>query len=293
MKAAIVYSDCLTAVSPTYAQEILTPPFGSGLDGVLSTRKDALTGVLNGADYDRWDPGKDAYLPKNYTGKNFVTAKKEARKLLRRTLHMAEAQRPVLGMVGRLAHQKGVDLLVDAALRLVTMGVDLVVIGDGDRQLADQLRKLREHLPTRVGVFVGFNEKLSHLTLAASDMVLVPSRYEPCGLTQMYGMRYGAVPIVHRTGGLNDTVVDVTASPRNGTGFVFADLSTEGLIAGVKKALGYREKTPEKWQDLQRRGMAQEFSWKEAARRYIRLYEADSVVISAGNSHVRRPAVIR
>ncbi|HEV8337921.1 MAG TPA: glycogen synthase GlgA [Candidatus Polarisedimenticolia bacterium] len=279
LKAGILFADRITTVSPNYAREILTPEFGCGLEGVLAGRRDHLTGILNGADYDLWNPETDAALPRRYGADSLEgraadpSGKEEARQALRREFGLRPAKRPLLGVVSRLAHQKGIDLLAEAAPALWKEGADLAVLGTGDPDLVDRLRRLKEEQPHRLGLKIQYDDRCAHLVVAGSDFVLVPSRYEPCGLVQMHALRYGTPPIVTRTGGLADTVKDETESPGAGTGFIMRDPSAEALVEASGRGMTLRQKRPAAWRELQRRAMAEEFSWEMAARRYIELYQ--------------------
>lgn len=272
LKAGILYADRITTVSPSYAKEILGEPFGCGLDGVLRTRAADLAGILNGADYEVWNPAADPHLPRAY-GPESLEGKEESRAAVRAALQLPPAGRAILGVVSRLARQKGIDVVVEAAPALLEEGADLAILGAGDVSLGRALEELHRRRPDRVGLFLGFNEQLSHLITAGSDLLLVPSRYEPCGLSQMHAMRYGTLPVVHRTGGLGDTVRDAEEDPARGTGFVFDGLTSERLVETVRRALDLRRADPATWRRLQQRAMAEDFSWAKAARRYVDLYQ--------------------
>ena len=270
LKAGIVYSDALTTVSPTYAREILTPEFGCRLDGLLRWQTGKLRGILNGADYTRWDPSSDATLLHPY-GPETLARKADSARALRERLHLPASDRPVLGVVSRLAHQKGIDVLTNSVERLLEEGADLAVLGSGEQAIVDHLEWLRHRHPDRIGITIGYDESLSHLVIAGSDLLLIPSRYEPCGLTQMYAMRYGTLPVVTRTGGLADTVRD-SPDPSHATGFFLDDLSTGSLVATVRRALALRRTDPSAWRRRQRNAMTADFSWDLAASRYSELY---------------------
>jgi starch synthase len=272
LKAGIVYSDVLTTVSPTYAREILTEGFGCGLDGLLRWQSPKLHGILNGADYDLWDPSRDAALPQPYDSDS-LERKAASTSALRERFGLPPADRPVLGVVSRLVTQKGIDLVAEAAGPLLAAGGDLVVLGSGDQGIVDYLGKMRAYNPEHVALYVGYNEKLSHLVMAGSDLLLIPSRYEPCGLTQMYAMRYGTLPVATRTGGLADTVRDASDGDA-GTGFFLENFSAGALADAVRRALELRRSAPEAWTRLQRNAMAADFSWDAAAARYADLYSA-------------------
>ncbi len=282
LKAGIVLADRITAVSPTYAREAITSEGGFGLDTVLSRRGADFEGILNGADYEIWNPETDKRLPRRY-GPGSLDAKRACGETLRAALDLPPADRPILGVVSRLVEQKGIDLVARAAPGLLEMGADLAILGDGDAAIATELERLRNARPSRVGLRIGFDEGLSHLIIAGSDLFLMPSRYEPCGLAQMHAMRYGTVPVVRRTGGLADTVRDAGgarsegAGPDGGTGFLFDDPSPEALAAAVRRALELRRSNPSSWRALQARAMREDFSWDKAATRYEEIYQALAV----------------
>jgi starch synthase len=274
MKAGLTYSDELTTVSPSYAREILTPDFGFGLEGVLAGREGALTGLLNGVDYDVWNPESDKLIAQRYDADRLV-GKAACKAALRRELGLEEAPgQPLLAVVSRLTEQKGLDLLLHCLPRLVQSGAQLVVLGSGDAVLEDGFRHVGKSHPGSVAVRTGFDEALSHRIFAGADMVLVPSRFEPCGLTQLYGLRYGAVPIVHRVGGLADSVVDATAenlAAQLATGFVFTAADAGALAGAIDRAIAlYRQ--PHAWRRLAARAMTQDFSWDHSAGLYTALY---------------------
>jgi starch synthase len=270
LKGGIVSADAITTVSPTYAKEILTPAFGCKLEGVLGARRDTLFGVLNGLDLDEWDPGRDPYLELPYGPEDVVEGKRAARALLAAETGVGAASRPLLGMVSRLAEQKGADLLAAALDDTVTMGFDLVVLGTGERRYEDAMRAAQAAHPGRVAVLTRFDERLAHRIYAASDLFLMPSRYEPCGLGQMIAMRYGTLPVVHRTGGLADTVMD--ARSKNGTGFVMEELTPAELTSTLARAARLLA-DPARLAAVRQTAMARDFSWKASAREYAKLYE--------------------
>lgn len=272
LKAGLACADRITTVSPRHAEEILTPEFGFGLDGLLRGRREALRGILNGADYDAWDPARDRSLPRPY-GPDGLEAKAQAARALRERFGLRRSDRPLLGALGRLARQKGFDVLAAAAPGLLDLDADLVLVGSGDPSVEARLRDLADGLPGRVGVRLGFDTELAHLLIGGCDLLLVPSRYEPCGLVQMHALRYGTPPVVHRTGGLADTVLDEDDRPGRGTGFAFDGLTPESLIGAVRRALRHRAADPSAWRALQRRAMAADFSWDRAAAEYAALYE--------------------
>ncbi len=271
LKGGLVSADAVTTVSPTYAREILLPEFGCGLEGVLATRHDSLFGILNGRDTDEWDPRRDPHLEVAFGARDdVVEGKAAARALLGREAKLASGERPLVGMVSRLAEQKGADLLAAALDEIVGLGYDVVVLGAGERRYEEAVRAAQAAHPGRVAAFIKFDERLAHRIYAASDLFLMPSRYEPCGLGQMIAMRYGALPVVTRTGGLADTVPD--ADEPQGTGFVLPELTPPALIATLVRAravLGDRARLAA----VRAVGMTRDFTWKTSARRYVELYE--------------------
>ena len=270
LKGGLVSADALTTVSPTYAKEILTPAFGCRLEGILDGRRDRLFGILNGLDLEEWDPGRDPYLELPYGADEVDEGKRAARELLAAETGVGGGRRPLLGMVSRLAEQKGADLLAAVLDDIVAMGFDLVVLGTGERRYEEAMRAAEAAHPGRVGVLTRFDERLAHRIYAASDLFLMPSRYEPCGLGQMIAMRYGTLPVVNRTGGLADTVVDV--SQDGGTGFVLEELTPAELVATLSRAHELLAE-PAKLAEVRKRAMARDFSWKASAREYVKLYE--------------------
>jgi starch synthase len=278
LKAGLRYADRVTTVSPTYAREILTPAFGCGLDGVLAERGDDFSGILNGIDEVLWNPATDPVLPRSYreadiSGKRACKAALQAEFGLR-----VSPETPVLGFVSRLTEQKMADTILDVLPWLVAQGTQFVAVGEGDPALQAGFEAARERFGDKIAVIVGYDEPLAHKLQAGSDILLAPARFEPCGLTQLYALRYGSLPVVRRTGGLADTVVDATATAiadRSATGFVFDDPSAEDLTATLERALSlYRE--PLIWRRLQLQAMAQDFSWTASATQYAALYSAAS-----------------
>jgi starch synthase len=272
MKAGIIYSDTITTVSPTYAREIQTPEFGYGLDGVLKSRSRDLVGILNGADYTVWNPESDKLIPYRYSAED-VTGKRLCRQHLISRLGMKLGEGvPLVGMISRLVDQKGFDLVAKAFERLVNLDVGVVILGTGEKKYHELLTGYAERHPDRVSVNIGFDEELAHQIEAGCEMFLMPSKYEPCGLNQMYSMKYGTVPVVRRTGGLADSVIDFDASP-DSTGFVFEEYSSDDLHEAVKRARGtYRDGNA--WKGLVGRGMKRDFSWQQQAKVYIDTYVA-------------------
>jgi starch synthase len=277
LKTGIVFADMVSTVSPTYAREIQSAPGGCSLEGVLSGRGDSLVGIVNGIDTVTWDPGNDPHLPRPYGAADVAAGKQAAKEALAARLgHPAADPRPLIAFVGRLAEQKGIGLVFDLLGRLAGGGrARFVILGTGDPRAEDGLRRLAASHPDSIDLIIGFDEGLAHLVQGAADMLLMPSLYEPCGLTQLYALRYGTIPIVRSTGGLVDTVVDATpASLADGTasGFRFSDVDGGALADAVGRALELHADT-DRWQALVRRVMHEDWSWDESARHYLRLYE--------------------
>jgi len=273
MKAGLWYADLITTVSPTYAEEIQTPEHGFGLDGVLRDRSDHLIGILNGIDADYWNPETDPLIPYNYGPSDFQRKRENKRRLLEVTHLPVEDRTPVIGMVGRLVEQKGLDILagiLDTFLK--ENEVRIVVLGSGQPEYETLLKKAARRFPKKLAVSTGFDEPLAHLIEAGSDFFLMPSRYEPCGLNQMYSMRYGTIPIVRRTGGLADTVEEFNPERGTGSGFVFTDYSPGALRAALERALAAYQHTSA-FKALITRVMRRDFSWAHSARKYIEAYE--------------------
>jgi starch synthase len=274
LKGGIVFSDAITTVSPTYAKEIQTPAFGAGFEGILAGRSSDLYGILNGIDTDRWDPRRDPYLPEPYDEHSLE--KKEAAKralleLMFPSTSLAALEKPLVGIVSRLVDQKGFDLVAELAAELPHYG-SFAVLGTGDPRYETMWRELAAARPNRFGVKIGFDEALAHLIEGAADLFLMPSRFEPCGLNQMYSMRYGTVPIVRATGGLDDTVTDYNDATSTGTGFKFRPYTAPALRDAMQRARAAFA-NPSRWRGLQLAGMRQDFSWDRSAREYVKLYE--------------------
>jgi len=272
MKGAIVATDMITAVSPTYADEIRSPEGGLGLDGILRARHDRVVGILNGVDYDVWNPAKDVHLPARYSRED-LSGKAECRADLCR-LAGFEVGDPglILGAIGRLTDQKGFDLLLEASPELIRRGVRIAMLGSGEPALEGAMRLIESHAPGRFRAFVGYDEALSHRIEAGCDAIVMPSRFEPCGLTQLYSLAYGTVPIVRRTGGLADSVVGLTdGNLEHATGFQFDDPSPHALGAAVLYAqrVFFHKET---WGRLVQNGMSADFSWNRSAEVYEAVY---------------------
>ncbi len=275
LKAGLYYADQLTTVSPTYAKEIQTEAFGFGMEGLLESRNADLTGILNGIDTQVWNPETDPYLFKNYSNKR-IAGKKAVKRLLQKELGLAaNSDSPLLGIVSRFAHQKGLDLLPVIIPKLIEQGCQFAILGSGDKTIESQFLILSQKYPNRMSVTVDYNEPLSHNIMAGADMFIMPSRFEPCGLNQMYGMAYGTPPIVSATGGLADSVIDTTkATLRNktATGFVIDDVNETALKARILEAITYWQQ-PKIWREIQRHGMQLDVSWSQSAKAYLLLYQ--------------------
>ncbi|MFO1371672.1 MAG: glycogen synthase GlgA [Candidatus Competibacteraceae bacterium] len=274
LKAGLYYADHIVTVSPRYACEIQTPEFGFGLQGLLNVYHDRLTGILNGIDADTWNPETDPYLATHYSSHNFY-GKAANKCLLQKQLALnPEPDQPLLALVTRLTYQKGIDLVLALAEELLRQPLQFAVLGSGDKAYEAQWRALAEEYPGQVGVMIGYDEQLAHLLEAGADLFLMPSRFEPCGLNQMYSMRYGTLPLVRCTGGLADSVVDTTPRSlldRTATGFVFEGANRAELLACILRALllyGDRHA----WHQVQHNGMRQDFSWTASAAQYLELY---------------------
>ncbi len=275
LKAGIAFADRVTTVSPTYAREIQTPAFGAGLDGLLRHRVGVLSGILNGIDAEVWNPARDPTLPRVYGIDDAEFGKRAAKNELCRRFGLApRPAAPLFGVVSRLTQQKGLDLLLEALPALVAEGGQLLLLGSGDQDLERGFATVAAMHPEDVAVSLGYDEALSHLIIAGADAFLVPSRFEPCGLTQLYALRYGTLPVVRRTGGLADTIIDAdeeTLSGAGATGFVFDEPETSALLMAMRKVITMFGDQP-RWQRIMRRGMGENFTWAASAERYLQLY---------------------
>ncbi len=265
LKGGILMSDAITTVSPTYAREMQTPELGFGLDGVLKTRRDAIRGILNGVDYDEWNPATDPHIATNYSAGS-LTGKRDSKAGLLASfgLPAANLALPLVGMVSRLAGQKGFDLIEEAAEELTREDLSLVVLGSGDPNYQQFLEGLHAAYPEKVGVRIAYDEALAHKVEAGADIFLMPSLYEPCGLNQIYSLRYGTVPVVRATGGLDDTIDE-------STGFKFREYTGEAMMRALREALA-AFRNPVRWTAMMRAGMSRDYSWSASAARYSGLY---------------------
>lgn len=306
LKAGIVYADAITTVSPTYAKEICTAEFGYGLEGVLSSRKFKLSGILNGIDTKVWNPAIDTLIPFNYTPQRCTSGKQKNKKALLESYGITpdkeQLEAPLLGIVSRLVEQKGIDMVVEAIPKMIAeTNANFVIIGTGEASIEAELKQLNKKYPERVLVTIGYDEEKAHLLEAGSDMFLMPSRFEPCGLNQMYSLSYGTLPIVNRTGGLADTVInagdtetdlantqeshdksvdttldtslDATLDIYRPNGFVLNKPNTTELISTIMRALTLFE-NKKSWKQLQQNAMSQSFSWEKSADSYIEIYKS-------------------
>lgn len=272
IKGGLVYADRINTVSPRYAEEIQTVPFGHGLDGLLRHAGERLCGILNGIDEREWNPGSDPNLVQRYNRRS-LEKKRDNKTALQREVGLPEkGELPLIGVVGRLVQQKGIDLLLEILPKLLQQPLQLVVLGSGERELESALIAIATAFPEQVAVVIGYDEALAHRIEAACDIFLMPSRFEPCGLNQIYSLRYGTLPVVSPVGGLFDTVVDSGAQGRSdATGFVMNAVSGAALLEALSRALGcFSDK--ERWRQLQHNAMSKEFSWQRSAKEYLLLY---------------------
>jgi len=274
LKAGLLFSTVLNTVSPTYSREIQTPEFGCGLEGVLQLRRRDLFGVINGADYSQWSPSRDPHLPARYDSED-LEGKRVCKRALQKACGLPAKAAPLLGMITRLTAQKGVDLVLDALEELMQLELQLVILGSGEPQLEQALQRAAERYPTKLSVRLAFDEPFAHRIEAGADGYLMPSKYEPCGLNQLYSLRYGTIPIARRTGGLADTIIDATPShlaAGTATGVLFETASGHELLTAVRLTLGlYHQRAV--WSRMIQAAMAANFSWERSAREYVALYE--------------------
>lgn len=273
LKAGLWYSDIINTVSETYAEEIQSSnEFGYGFEGVLKSRSADLFGILNGIDYSIWNPATDELIPAVFSPDK-LDGKKKCKIALRKQakLPLARKDIPIIGIISRLADQKGFDLIAEMADEIMRLELQIVLLGTGDRKYHDMFGELQRKYPKKIAVFLEFNNQLAHLIEAGSDMFLMPSRYEPCGLNQMYSLKYGTIPIVRRTGGLADTIENANPVKGTGNGFVFKNYRSKEMLNTIKFALEvYRDKNV--WEVMMIRGMRQDFSWQASAKKYVELY---------------------
>ncbi len=276
IKGGLAFADMINTVSPTYAQEIRSHAYGWGMEGLINHRADRLRGILNGANYKEWNPAKDPHIPHAYSHKHLAGKAKNKRELQKEFGLPQDPRTPLLGLVSRLVEQKGIDLVKAIIPDLVAQGAQLALIGSGDKRFEQALQAFAKTYPDNISVFIGYNEPKAHRIEAGADMFLMPSRFEPCGLNQIYSLRYGTVPIVRRTGGLADTVTDANEENmacKTATGFVFDHPTAEGLRWATDRALKLYREHPKQWKQLIVTGMKQDLSWKKSAQTYVNLYQ--------------------
>lgn len=273
LKAAILFADKITTVSPQYAMEIQSSEeLGCGLQGVLRERRDDLIGILNGVDYTIWSPSRDKSIPYRYHINNLSGKQMNKVELLGEAKLPVRTKTPLIGVISRLVDQKGFDLIADAADRLFELNIQMVLLGTGEEKYHRLFTELEKKYPNKLRVYLTFDEALAHRIEAASDIFLMPSLFEPCGLNQMYSLKYGTVPLVREVGGLVDTVIDYNPESGEGTGFVFREYTPEALVAAVRRAVGLFAKR-RRWTKLMKTGMRQDFSWVRSAQKYTQLFE--------------------
>jgi starch synthase len=273
LKSGIVFADEVNTVSPGYRDEILTPEFGFGLEGILQEKGPHLTGILNGVDYRLWNPETDTLIEANF-GPDDLSGKALCKADLQKIARLPiRSDVPIIAMVSRLSNQKGIDILDGAIPSLMEHDVQLVLLGTGEAKYHTAFREFAESYPDKMGVFLSYDYGLAHKIFAGADMLMVPSRYEPCGLNQLYAMKYGTIPIVRATGGLTDTVDEFNLERDSGTGFKFKESAPSVLEETVLRAVDIFMKRPGTWQRVMVRGMNRDFSWKRSAMEYVQLYE--------------------
>ena len=275
IKGGLVYADYITTVSPTYALEIQTEEYGYGLEGLLAHRKESLGGIINGIDLEQWDSEHDQAIAQTYSETTLANKKLNKRALQERFGLPVNDDIPLLGLIGRLVEQKGIDLIIECLPDMVTMELQFVLLGSGDKGFEKQLKDFALLYPDTIAITIGYDEALAHLIEAGSDVFLMPSRFEPCGLNQMYSQRYGTIPIVRKTGGLADTVTDTlpdTLANDTASGIVFNEASSSALLEAIKRSLILYSLT-DTWEKMQLNAMRKDFSWQRSAQEYMALYE--------------------
>jgi len=275
IKGGLVYADYITTVSPTYALEIQTPEFGYGLEGLLEHRKESLGGIINGIDMDQWDPETDPYITHHFAAATLNKKLLNKSELQRRFALPVNDKVPLFGLIGRLVEQKGIDLLLECLPEMATMDMQFVLLGSGNKDFEKQLQNFADLYPDKIAITIGYDESLAHLIEAGADVFLMPSRFEPCGLNQMYSQRYGTVPIVRKTGGLADTVVDTlpeTLAMQTASGIIFNEANSSSLLEAIKRAM-ILYSLPDAWKKIQTNAMKKDFSWQRSAEQYLALYE--------------------
>jgi len=273
LKGGILFADALNTVSEKYAEEITSgPEFGFGFEKILASRKKDLMGILNGVDYENWSPDTDHLIPQNYSFKSLEDKIKNKKVLCNQNNLEFNEETPVIGIISRLTDQKGFDLIEEASKELMQMNLQLIILGTGDAKYHKFFEKLAKKYPAKVGINLRFDNKMAHLIEAGADIFLMPSRFEPCGLNQMYSLKYGTVPVVRETGGLADTIQSFDAKTGQGTGFTFKKYVAKDMLKAISRAVKiYKDRKI--WQEIQKAGMQKDFSWKKSAEKYMSLYE--------------------
>ncbi len=272
MKAGIVYADVINTVSKKYSEEIQTPEYGYGLDGILRKRKEDLYGILNGVDYKEWNPSDDPYIKKNYDLNN-LSGKMECKRDLLREFNMPNTLEnlPLLGMISRLTDQKGFDLLYEILDEILSLDLGFILLGSGEQKYHDLFHQVSQKFPKKVGIRIAYDNRLAHMIEAGADIFLMPSKYEPCGLNQIYSLRYGTIPVVRATGGLDDTIIQYDPITKRGNGFKFKNYNAKEFLSKIKEAINYFYQ-PDHWNELIKNAMTSDFSWESSAKAYIELY---------------------
>ncbi len=271
LRGGILTADCLTTVSPSYANEILVS--GEGLEGALRSRRDDLAGIMNGVDYNVWNPETDRHLWANYSASDYSGKEENKERLLDELGLDVDPSTPLVGMISRLAEQKGFDLVMASFERMLSFGIRFVLLGTGSPQIEEFFKHAAERYPHQVAALITFSEQWAHRIEAAADIFLMPSRFEPCGLNQMYSLRYGTVPVVRATGGLRDSIHDYEPQTQTGNGFTFQDYNAEEMLSSLRRAIGLYRDDPLSWSALRARGMVEDHSWEASAKEYRDLYE--------------------
>lgn len=272
MKAGVIYADAINTVSQKYSEEIQTPEFGYGLEGVLRKKKEDLYGILNGVDYQEWDPSQDAHLVARYDLKN-LSGKRACKKDLLKEFNLPPSLEkvPLLGMISRLADQKGFDLLAEILEELFSLDIGFVLLGTGEQKYHDLFQQVARQYPQKAGIRIAYDDRLAHKIEAGADLFLMPSKYEPCGLNQIYSLRYGTIPVVRATGGLDDTIVHYDPATGTGNGFKFSRYDAKEFLNQIKTAIRFFYQ-PKHWKQLLQNAMTADFSWQRSAEAYLRLY---------------------
>jgi starch synthase len=272
MKAGIVYADAVNTVSKKYSEEIQTPEYGYGLEGILRKRKESLFGILNGVDYEDWDPSHDPHLIARYDSKN-ISGKRECKRDLLKEFHLPLSleNAPLLAMISRLADQKGFDLLMEILEPLFSLDIGFVLLGTGEQKYHDLFTQVAQKYPEKAGIRIAYDDRLAHKIEGGADFFLMPSKYEPCGLNQIYSLKYGTIPVVRATGGLDDTILHYDPASKKGNGFKFTRYDAKEFLNTIKGAIGFYSQ-PGHWKQLLQNAMTADFSWKRSAEAYLQLY---------------------